>query len=166
MSPGDERFLRELYASTRDELAIWPEEERAVLVDLQLRAQQRNWEARFPDAEHEIVVLGEEPVGRSYVAWSPAECRIVDLALLPEYRSVGLGTVLVSETLERAERAGLPVRISVFRANERAIAFWMRMGFERSGGDEMYLSFERAPVSEAYFARTAQEVQLGQSCVS
>jgi ribosomal protein S18 acetylase RimI-like enzyme len=64
---------------------------------------------------------------------------------LPEYRSLGLGTVLVSETLERAERAGLPVRISVFRANERAIAFWMRMGFERSGGDEMYLSFERAP---------------------
>lgn len=147
MSPGDEPFLRELYASTRDELAIWPEEERAVLVDLQLRAQQRNWEARFPEAEHEIVVLGEEPVGRSYVAWSPAGCRIVDLALLPEYRSVGLGTVLVSETLERAERAGLPVRISVVRANERAIAFWMRMGFERSGGDEMYLSFERAPSS-------------------
>ena len=58
---------------------------------------------------------------------------------------MGLGTVLVSETLERAERAGLPVRISVFRLNERAIAFWMRMGFEPSGGDEMYLSFERAP---------------------
>jgi ribosomal protein S18 acetylase RimI-like enzyme len=92
-------------------------------------------------------VLGDQPVGRSCVAWSPAECLIVDLALLPEYRSVGLGTVLVSETLERAERAGLPVRISVFRLNQRAIAFWMRMGFEPSGGDEMYLSFQRAPGS-------------------
>ena len=145
MSPGDEHFLRKLYASTRDELAIWPEAERAVLVDLQIRAQQRNWEARFPDAEQEIVMLGEEPVGRSYVAWSRVECRIVDLALLPQYRSLGLGTMLVSETLERAERAGLPVRISVVRANERAIAFWTRMGFERCGGDEMYFSFERAP---------------------
>ena len=98
---------------------MWPEPERAVLVDLQFRAQQRDRESRFPDAEHEIVLLGDEPVGHSCVAWSPAECLIVDLALLPEYRSVGLGTLLVSETLARAERAGLPARISVFRA-ERA----------------------------------------------
>jgi ribosomal protein S18 acetylase RimI-like enzyme len=138
----DEPFLRELYLSTRGELAAWPE-----LVDLQFEAQRRDWEDRFPDSEQEIVVLGDDPVGRSWVAWAVDGCVIVDLALLPEHRSAGLGTALALETVARADRAGLPIRISVLRSNEGAMRFWTRLGFRQTEGDEMYLSFVRAPAS-------------------
>jgi ribosomal protein S18 acetylase RimI-like enzyme len=72
---------------------------------------------------------------------------IVDLALLPEHRSAGLGTTVALETVARADRAGLPVRISVLRSNEGAMRFWTRLGFRQTEGDEMYVSFERAPAS-------------------
>ena len=88
------------------------------------------------------VMLGERPVGRIWVDWSDA-CLIVDLALLPEHRRQGIGTRVVEEVLARADRAGLPARAHVERMNGPGLAFWVRLGFEETGGDVMYSEIER-----------------------
>ncbi len=156
---SDEGFLLELYASTRDDLAGWPDPERETLIELQLRAQQRDWEARFPASRHELILVDGEAAGRLWVASPQDEWRIVDLTLLPEHRSCGLGTRLVTRMLERADLAGLPVRISVLRSNTRAFAFWERLGFALVGEDEIYLALERPPAEPAAaFGSTAQTV--------
>jgi GNAT superfamily N-acetyltransferase len=116
---------------------------REELLDLQFRAQRRDWEASFPDSEHELILLDGEPVGRIWVAWTPEECRIVDVTLLPAKRRLGIGGQAVSETIERADAAEIPVRIRALRENASALAFWKRFGFELRDGDQIYLALAR-----------------------
>lgn len=116
-------------------------------LDLQFRAQRLGWEARFPDSAHELILLDGQPVGRAWVAWPPAECRFVDLTLLPEHRRSGVGTQVVREVFAQADRRGVPVRATVERTNAPSLAFSARLGFVVVGEDAVFVSIER-PVSE------------------
>jgi GNAT superfamily N-acetyltransferase len=109
----------------------------------QFEAQRIGYADMFPGSEHEVIMLAERPVGRIWVDWSADACLIVDLALRPEHRGQGIGTHVVEEVLARADRAGLPVRAHVERMNGPGLAFWLRLGFEETGGDVMYSEIER-----------------------
>jgi ribosomal protein S18 acetylase RimI-like enzyme len=156
VADSDEPFLRELYASTRPEIAEWLPEQRVPFLDLQFWAQRQDWGARFPDSEHDVVVLDGDPVGRLWVAWPPGECRIVDLTLLPAHRRAGTGTAVAEDVLARADEAGLPVRLSVLRDNATGVAFWERLGFSVVAADEMYAELER-PLRAALPPRGSRE---------
>jgi ribosomal protein S18 acetylase RimI-like enzyme len=91
-----------------------------------------------------VIVLGGRPVGRVWVYSTDAECLIVDLALLPEYRRQGIGTQVVEELLADADRAGIPTRAHVERTNTPSLAFWTRLGFREIGGDELFIEIARA----------------------
>lgn len=137
----DDGFLRALLAATRPDLP-------APLADLQLRAQRREWELRFPGSTDEVILLDGRPVGRLWVAWTEDACVLVDMALLPEHRRSGIGTQIVGEVLAEADRRGVPVRLTVERGNEPSLAFSAKHGFAEVGGDEVYVFLER-PVSPA-----------------
>jgi GNAT superfamily N-acetyltransferase len=140
---GDEPFLRELYASTRPEVADWPDEARTAFLAHQFEAQRTGWSTSFPGSDHDVIVLGEQPVGRVWVHWSDGQCLIVDLALLPEHRRQGIGTQIVEEVLAAANRVGVPVRAHVERMNTPSLAFWTRLGFRERAGDALFIEIER-----------------------
>src|SRR5262249_13179961 len=74
--PGDEDFLRRLYASSRlEELAVaaGSAAQAEALVRMQFAAQQREYREAFPHAVDRIVLAGGEPVGRFYVNRAPEE---------------------------------------------------------------------------------------------
>ncbi len=48
--------------------------------------------------------------------------------LLPSHQAMGIGTVLLREVQERAQRGGLPVRLRVLKVNP-AKAFYLKLGF-------------------------------------
>jgi GNAT superfamily N-acetyltransferase len=141
--PGDEPFLRELFASTRPDLAGWEDNERELFLDIQLRAQKIGWEARFPGSTDEIILLDGRPVGRVWVAWSPDVCVLVDVELMPEARGIGLGTRVLEPVMVEADRRGLPVRSTVERRNTASLALAARLGLVPTGEDEVYVSLER-----------------------
>ena len=60
---------------------------------------------------------------------SSTEHRGIDIALLREYPSGGIGTMLIEELLVEAAKAGKPFRISVVRNNSRfsLLPLWMRL---------------------------------------
>src|SRR6185437_13952457 len=89
---ADEPFLRELYASTRPEVADWPDESREAFLNNQFDAQRAGWGETFPGADHDVIVLDDRPIGRIWVYRTPTDYLIVDLALLPEFRRQGIGT--------------------------------------------------------------------------
>jgi GNAT superfamily N-acetyltransferase len=140
----DEPFLRALFGSAHPELAVLGEE----IVDLQVRAQRREWELAYPGSTDEIVELDGGPVGRLWVAWEPDACVLVDMVLLPEHRRTGIGTRVVGETLAEADRRGLPTRLTVERTNAPSLAFCAAHGFVEVGGDPLRVALER-PVSPA-----------------
>lgn len=144
----DEGLLRKLYATTRPEVAAWEDEAREAFLDLQFRAQRQDWEVRFPNSTHELILLNGQAVGRVWVAWVAGECRIVDLALLPEHRRAGIGTHVVREILAAADRRELPVRLTVERTNTAALAFWARHGFAAVAEEAVFIALER-PLSRA-----------------
>jgi len=144
----DERFLRDLYATTRPDLVSWDEAERDTLVEIQVRAQRTEWLARFPDSVEEVILLDGARIGRIWVAWLPDECRLVDMTLVPEHRRSGIGTRIVGEVLAEADRRRVPARLTVERTNGPSLAFSARLGFAVVAEDPVYLVLER-PVSGA-----------------
>ena len=93
-----------------------------------------------------MILAGGEPAGRLYVARWEDEIRIVDIALLPEYRGRGLGTTLLEGLIEEAEAAGKPLSIHV-EMNNPARPLYDRLGFEEAGEFGVYVLMRRSPVS-------------------
>lgn len=147
ITAADEGFLSRVYASTRqEELAVlnWSEQERAEFLLLQFRAQHTFYLERFAGAQFDIVLLNGQEAGRLYLDRRADEFRIIDIALLPEYRNRGIGTGLLREIQAEAESAGLPVRIHVER-NNPALSLYHRLGFGEVGENGVYYLMEWVP---------------------
>ncbi len=129
----DEEFLFQLFCQTMgDGLISRDAPQFDAILRLQFRAQLNTYLVEFPNAEHQIIMLDGVPIGRVLVERGPDEHRGVDIALVPEHRGSGLGTVLIQELLDEAELAGKPFRISVVRSNP-AMHLYERLGFKITG---------------------------------
>ena len=131
VSADDERFLIELYGSTRaDELNLtnWSHRERQAFVEMQFAAQQQYYRSRFPEAEHSIILLSGRRAGRLYVARSEEEIRILDVAVAVEYRNAGIGSSILEGVMAEAAKSDKPVRIYVERFNP-SMQLFERLGF-------------------------------------
>ena len=142
--PEDEAFLYQVYASTRlDELAPlnWSQAELDAFLEMQFTAQHTYYQEHFTDAAFDIILLNNQPVGRLYLDRREDEIRIIDIALLPEHRNQGIGSVLMQDILAEAAGAGKPVRIHVERDNP-ALRLYKRLGFHPVGDTGVYFLME------------------------
>jgi ribosomal protein S18 acetylase RimI-like enzyme len=150
VSPADDAFLFELYASTRSDIASLglPGAQREMLLRIQWMAQRGSYQARYPRGEHQVVLVAGIPVGRLWVAREPEELRLVDVSLLPAHRGAGLGTKLLRALQREATETGKPLRLSVTRDNP-ARRLYERLGFTpgagAESGAELYLALEWRP---------------------
>ena len=127
----DEPFLSQLYASTRqDEMALtgWDQGQIAEFLAMQFAAQHRYYIEQLPPSEFNIIEGDGEPIGRLYVGDWDEDVRLIDIALLPEHRGLGIGTRLIRDVLKRAASIGKPVRLHV-EQNNPARGLYTRLGF-------------------------------------
>ena len=146
ISDADRDFLLRVYASTREEeLAIvpWTREQKDQFLRMQFTAQQTHYQEHYADAAFDILMLGEQPIGRLYVDGGPREIRIIDIALLPEYRRQGFGGMLIRSLLDEAASAGKVVSIHVEHHNP-AMSLYTRLGFRRISDTGVYFLMEWA----------------------
>lgn len=150
VTPADDAFLFELYASTRPDIASLglPAAQRDMLLRVQWMAQRHGYQSRYPHGEHQLVLVEGSLAGRLWVAREPEELRLVDVSLLPAHRGTGVGTELLRALQQEAAAAGKPLRLSVARDNP-AQRLYARLGFTLvAGGDagtEPYLALEWRP---------------------
>jgi GNAT superfamily N-acetyltransferase len=147
IQPEDEKFLFEVYASTRlDELAAlgWSEAQREAFLRIQFRAQHQSYLAQFPMADFAIILRHGRPIGRLYIERRTDEIRGIDIALLPDYRRAGIGTAILQDLVAEATRHGTPFRIHVEKFN-RAQRLYNRLGFTILEDDGVYLFMEWRP---------------------
>lgn len=131
VTPEDEPFLFEVYASTRaDEMALvpWNDAEREAFLKMQFAAQQSHYRKYNPGAAHDIIIQGSTPVGRLYVARREDELHILDITVLPAYRNKGIGTPLIKRLMDEAAATGKPLTIYVESFNPSQRLFG-RLGF-------------------------------------
>lgn len=138
VTPDDEAFLFEIFASTRlDEFRFLEEQQKHALIRMQYNAQRFQYEEGYPNADSGIILFDGRPVGRMLVDESESEFTLVDIALMPEHRNSGIGTQLLNELLNRAVIAGKPVSLHVFKSNP-ALRLYERLGFSRVKDESMY----------------------------
>lgn len=134
VGPDDYDFLVEVYGSTRaEELALvpWTTEEQQLFVRSQFAAQQDHYAKKYPTASHDIILSNDRPVGRLYVARLDQEIRIIDITLLPNERNAGIGSFLIKQLLNEANRTNRMTRIYVEEFNP-SLRLFERLGFSPS----------------------------------
>ena len=137
---GDYFFLRNLYASTREEeMKQFPFDDlrKKDFLDQQFAAQYQHYQLHYPTCERNIIEVGGKPAGRLWIDEWKDQIRLVDIALMPEWRGRGLGETLVREVLDRGRAAGKPVTIHV-EAYNPALRMYERLGFERVDTNGVY----------------------------
>jgi ribosomal protein S18 acetylase RimI-like enzyme len=142
--PGDAGLLYRIYASTREEeLAAvpWDAPAKEAFLRMQFTAQDSYYHATFPDASYDLIVSGEEVLGRLYVDRGETAWLVIDLALLPEYRGKGIGTRLLTQVLAEAGATARPVQMHVERFNP-ARRLYDRLGFCQIADKGIYLLLE------------------------
>lgn len=140
ITDADLPFLMKVYALTRTaELAQvpWTEEEKQVFLGFQFSAQHSHYQKNYTTAAFNIIEHDGQPVGRLYVDEWAREIRIVDIALLPEFRGRGFGTQFLSEIQARAAAVGKTVSIHVER-NNPAYSLYTRLGFIKTEENGFY----------------------------
>ena len=111
---------------------------------MQFDAQRKFYESEYPGAEFQIILVAGEPAGRLYIHRRDQEIRIMDIALLPEFRGRGIGTMLLNEILAEGERAARPVTIHVESFNP-AQRLYQRLGFVQVANNGVYHLLEWRP---------------------
>jgi GNAT superfamily N-acetyltransferase len=129
--PSDEVFLRQLYVSTRAEEMVhvpWSDEQKAAFLNMQFDLQRRHYRTYYPQGEFMLVLLDKEPIGRFYLDRSGEAFLLIDIALLPEYRGLGIGTRFLEDLLVEARRTSKTVRLHV-ETSSSALRWYQRHGF-------------------------------------
>jgi ribosomal protein S18 acetylase RimI-like enzyme len=88
--------------------------------------RERRVRARFDSAQ--IILLSGEPIGMLKVIREGAVWELLQIQLTPERQGAGWGTRIVRGLIADARRAGVPLRLSVLRANP-ARHLYERLGF-------------------------------------
>jgi ribosomal protein S18 acetylase RimI-like enzyme len=144
----DRDFLLRVYGSTREEeLALatdWTSEQKEAFLRMQFEAQHAQYHLHYPEARFDVVLVDGAPAGRLYVHPRENEIRLVDIAILPDFRSSGIGTALLQGLFAEAEAAGKPLTIHVEKFN-RALALYERLGFRPIGDRGVYVLMEWRP---------------------
>lgn len=139
-TPDDLDFQRQLYATTRAEemnAAQFTPEMREQFVAMQFKAQTTHYNKAHPDAEWSIIECDSERAGRLIINRAVDHLSIMDIALMPEFRSRGIGTALLKEIFAEATSKRVPVRLHAY-TGERAIQLYHRLGFVDVSDNGLY----------------------------
>jgi ribosomal protein S18 acetylase RimI-like enzyme len=145
--PEDQDFLFKLYASTRaHEFAGvgWPAAQLETFLRMQFTAQQRWYELTYGQSEHQIIEHDSQPIGRMMVLREKSSALLVDISLLAEHREQGIGGALLCDLIQQCKRDSVPLKLQVLK-NNPALRLYERLGFLRTGEDQMYIQMERRP---------------------
>lgn len=139
----DMPFFEKLYFETRkDEFALlgWAAVTLENLLKMQFNVQNQGYRMQFPDARFFLIEVNNAAVGRLITT---DEIRLVDIALLPDSRNLGIGSFVLDGLLKQAEEKKKSVFLQVLKTNVSAFRLYKRFGFKVIGEDDLYLSMER-----------------------
>lgn len=139
VTPADQAFLLQVYASTRaDELALtgWDTATREAFVRQQAQAQVAHYQGHWPDALHQVISCQDpgpqgndwHDVGRLWLNLHADASHVLDIALLAEWRGRGLGQMVLRRVMREAAACGRDVTIYV-EAGNPARRLYDRLGF-------------------------------------
>ena len=135
-SEKDIDFLKEVYSSTRQEelkqVADWNESMKIAFLKQQFEAQHEYYQKNYVGAFFFVIEKAKERIGRLYLDenFGKDDIRIIDIALLPSWRGIGVGHQILSKIIEYAKVENKKVSIHVESFNP-AMQLYFRLGFKK-----------------------------------
>lgn len=148
---GDRELLFRIYASTREaerQLLDWAPAQWEAFLRQQFGFQHDQYMVAYDNPSFDLVLLEDEPVGRLYVDRSNDEIRIIDIAILSEFRCRGIGGRLLHALIAEAEAGGRFLGLHVEK-NNPILDFYRRLGFQEVADRGVYLYMTRQPLRQA-----------------
>ncbi len=146
---ADAAFLRELYGSTREaELAPvpWSVEQKNAFIAHQFAAQTDAYTKNYPGAEFLVIAVDDRDAGRLYLHERADEIRIMDVALMPAFRNLGIGSAVLRRVLAQGATSQRRVSIHVEVFNP-AMRLYERLGLREVSRTEVYVLMEWRPAA-------------------
>jgi ribosomal protein S18 acetylase RimI-like enzyme len=141
IQPHDLDFLRLVYCASReDEMAQathWNDEQKTEFLHGQFELQHRHYVEHYPGASLSLVTIAGRGIGRLYVDRREDEIRLMDIALLPEFRNQGIGQSLIQGLVDEARRTNKLLSCYVEDSNP-AKRLYERLGFVEAGQHTFY----------------------------
>lgn len=142
---ADQAFLFELFCLSWPGGSDFPFLDsilRETLLRQQFDAQTAGYHSSYPDACAEIIEVNDAPIGRVLTDRGSDSILVVDIAILPQWRGLAYGARVLREICVEAQKAKVPVRLSVFIQNQGALRLYRRLGFERVAAFGVHLTME------------------------
>lgn len=142
---SDIGLLFDIYTSTREEItsyAGWNQKQKENFLKNQFWLQHNAYMKNYDNPLYLVIKYQEQDVGRLYLNIKEDELRIIDIAILPQARGVGVGTALLKNLLAQAEKDARKVSIHVEKQN-RALNLYERLGFVCTEEGSVYNLMEK-----------------------
>ncbi len=148
ITDDDIPFLYTVYRSTRIEEfahANFTEQQLEDFLQMQFVLQHNQYMKNYRNASFDLIMIHDStPVGRLYVNRMEDDIRIIDIAILPEYRNQGIGRSIMHDIIQASEKTSKTISLHV-EQNNPALKFYQRLGFTAEGSQSIYLFMKRMP---------------------
>jgi GNAT superfamily N-acetyltransferase len=143
-TPDDQPFLLRLFASTQQQLlqSGLADAQLQGLLQLQFRAREGQYRQQCPDARWSIIEQQRSAVGRLGVQRTASQILLIDIALLPEHRRLGIGSQVLQALQAEAQQTGQTISL---HADREAAPFYQRLGFVVHAEDAVHANLRWRP---------------------
>lgn len=140
----DHEFLYRLYASTRlSEMSAtgWNDGQVEAFLRMQFGLQHTQY-MNNKEAAFDLIISEDIPMGRLYVNRKEDRIHVIDIALLPEFRRMGIGGSILRNLAEEADERGLMMSLYV-EMNNPILPFYRSIGLREIELRGIYYYMER-----------------------
>jgi ribosomal protein S18 acetylase RimI-like enzyme len=137
--PSDEPFMRALHKAAYQDVVSrqfgsWNDE-----------IQYSMFTDKWDPGQFEIIEIEGKPIGCISSANHPDEVIIAEIQIHPEYQGRGIGSELMKAEIARARATQRSVVLQVLHKNDRARAFYERLGFAVGGTTDTHYKMSLSP---------------------
>jgi ribosomal protein S18 acetylase RimI-like enzyme len=112
--------------------------------------QQARFETEHPNSAIELIQINTVLAGFVATRLDPNSLHITLLLLKPKFHSQGIGEQVLLRIQSKAKALQLPVTLSCFTRNHRALAFYQRLGYHIINHDENFVDLTNALTTQSH----------------
>lgn len=105
------------------------------------KAQEKYFYDSWLPKPIEIILCDNKLCGYCFIEHMTNHIYIHELMISPEYQGRGIGTKIITDTIEKARQKNIPVRLQVLKEN-KAQDLYRKLGFKDIGSNETHFQME------------------------
>lgn len=143
----DEEFFWQLYVLQQSgfiQSLGWDATQQKIFLQMQYRARNGSYAMAYPHANDAVLCgLDGTAMGRLLTEETASDLHIIDFALLPQYRSKGIGSQVLRDLQARCRKEARKIKLHV-PCDNPASRLYTRMGFRLIEQNGVYAQMEWA----------------------